>query len=992
MLNSNPVFGNIKDIDKVKFQAIMDSPLTIKERIALLKYAAKNNQTAANKDLKQNSLSAKPLRTPFTNRLSKIPSSRSTTRSIQDISSPNSTMLDSFCTSTSKVSPNNSIEKFSPMNSSELYPLQPKLKVKLGSFSSPTYHLSSNHSYKHDLPRNDNKLRFSGIPIRKTNSDSKSSKLNEDKENNMNYNGNSVESLANQNESGDNIIADSNVKFKIHRIPSIKDLDPKMLVDEKSLVDWINNTLQLNISHIEDTANGAIACQLLDIIYPLVVPMHKVNWLALEAFEAAANYKILLVCFKKLKIEHHEFIHDLISGIHSDNVNFMQWFKILFELRSPDTSNYDCYGQRCKGLGGLLTWVAPKVDRILNDCSALNITYNSVLDSIDYDKHSYIQERHNDSYYEEENKVIDTNNSTDIIDNVGSKQVEISPIKRLSEAILLESSMQSVNNTQHLMNNPEEDEDNEEDLLPFTPNTSVLHYISDSNTSNNNTDCIKSNDRIEFDTSIHLQTIYGNIEDNVIFHKYENAMLVQLLNSECYASSHPINKTIPSNVIEILPNNEDQNVEHVKSDIIDNEEYVTVDSMLPSKASVASISKTNSNIEDSRNSDEVNFDAIENVPTNKATNISIGKYIWLLLAVIAVLIIKFNKLPYYKYSKHISDSIRILNDSNTTNLELRYEKDDEDIIISQDDLLPNLEEFETMEDKEINEIFDDANEVNIKISDNDMETFILTYSYVELHQNLSITNYLQFENDSNISIITNALIETAEEIKENEMQIMEDEEIQMNNEILVSISNNQIQLENIATNDEAIIHSTFISSIEESMQWLKMQLLLVVIANVFGLIMIVYSIRMLCCITTSNHKITNLILQSPNTNTDLNNNSNTEEDSITSITKRLTSSRAKTPSRKVTITNNPTTNTNTITKNTTATTTTTTPYRTRSTFKVVNDSLDMIDLSLGYMNTRSKQTTNPNYNNGLQTNNNNNTHVSNNTSRTLWGASSPSRK
>jgi microtubule-associated protein, RP/EB family len=45
-------------------------------------------------------------------------------------------------------------------------------------------------------------------------------------------------------------------------------MDGAFFVGRKEIVDWINQTLNLNITKVEQTASGAIACQLLDAMYP----------------------------------------------------------------------------------------------------------------------------------------------------------------------------------------------------------------------------------------------------------------------------------------------------------------------------------------------------------------------------------------------------------------------------------------------------------------------------------------------------------------------------------------------------------------------------------------------------------------------------------------------------------------------------------------------------------------------------------------------------
>lgn len=46
------------------------------------------------------------------------------------------------------------------------------------------------------------------------------------------------------------------------------------------LLNWINSTLRINYTKIEQMGTGAAYCQLLDLIYPGKVPMIKVNWKA----------------------------------------------------------------------------------------------------------------------------------------------------------------------------------------------------------------------------------------------------------------------------------------------------------------------------------------------------------------------------------------------------------------------------------------------------------------------------------------------------------------------------------------------------------------------------------------------------------------------------------------------------------------------------------------------------------------------------------------
>ena len=78
-------------------------------------------------------------------------------------------------------------------------------------------------------------------------------------------------------------------------------MEGAFFVGRKEILDWLNDTLSINFTKIEQTAFGAVACQLLDIMYPGQVSLSKVNWGAKQSFEFVGNYKILQSSFTKLK-------------------------------------------------------------------------------------------------------------------------------------------------------------------------------------------------------------------------------------------------------------------------------------------------------------------------------------------------------------------------------------------------------------------------------------------------------------------------------------------------------------------------------------------------------------------------------------------------------------------------------------------------------------------------------------------------------------------
>ncbi|RLN77408.1 hypothetical protein BBJ28_00022740 [Nothophytophthora sp. Chile5] len=122
-------------------------------------------------------------------------------------------------------------------------------------------------------------------------------------------------------------------------------------IGRKELLEWLNALCGTQLTKVEQTCTGAMACQILDAMYPGRVPMHKVDWTAANDYEFVQNYKLLQKCFTSLQIDQHIPVDRLVRGKYQDSLEFMQWFKTFYDRNTPDQP-YDPVAQRKKGKGG----------------------------------------------------------------------------------------------------------------------------------------------------------------------------------------------------------------------------------------------------------------------------------------------------------------------------------------------------------------------------------------------------------------------------------------------------------------------------------------------------------------------------------------------------------------------------------------------------------------------------------------------------------------
>jgi len=129
-------------------------------------------------------------------------------------------------------------------------------------------------------------------------------------------------------------------------------MDSAYFVGRGELLAFFNDLLGLQLTKIEQTASGAVACQLTEYIFPGSIMMSRVNWEAKAGYEFVSNYKLLQAAFNKNNVKRHVDVDKLIRAKYQDNLEFCQWLKAFHDQSGAERENYDPSAVRAKGKGG----------------------------------------------------------------------------------------------------------------------------------------------------------------------------------------------------------------------------------------------------------------------------------------------------------------------------------------------------------------------------------------------------------------------------------------------------------------------------------------------------------------------------------------------------------------------------------------------------------------------------------------------------------------
>lgn len=103
---------------------------------------------------------------------------------------------------------------------------------------------------------------------------------------------------------------------------------------------WVNDSLQLTYTKIEQLCSGAAYCQFMDMLFPGCILLKKVKFQAKLEHEYIHNFKVLQAAFKRMNVDKIIPVERLVKGKFQDNFEFLQWFKKFFDA-NYDGKEYD---------------------------------------------------------------------------------------------------------------------------------------------------------------------------------------------------------------------------------------------------------------------------------------------------------------------------------------------------------------------------------------------------------------------------------------------------------------------------------------------------------------------------------------------------------------------------------------------------------------------------------------------------------------------------
>merc|ERR1712226_603575 len=112
--------------------------------------------------------------------------------------------------------------------------------------------------------------------------------------------------------------------------------ETRNFIGRKELLTWLNATLRLDYTKVEQCCSGVAHCQIVDIMYPGSVKLDKMIWDAHTEVQYLKNFQILEAALMVNNIARKVDMARLVKGKFQDNLEFCQWMKAEWDKTVGD--------------------------------------------------------------------------------------------------------------------------------------------------------------------------------------------------------------------------------------------------------------------------------------------------------------------------------------------------------------------------------------------------------------------------------------------------------------------------------------------------------------------------------------------------------------------------------------------------------------------------------------------------------------------------------
>ncbi|XP_016970995.1 uncharacterized protein LOC108038677 [Drosophila rhopaloa] len=110
------------------------------------------------------------------------------------------------------------------------------------------------------------------------------------------------------------------------------------MISIRSLLVFLNNTLDCELRGMDDLKTGAVYCQVMHRLFPTSILIHKVKFYTHTKVDFDANFRLLHNCFEKLKVTRYLPVEELIVG--HNHVDFCNWIYKFYKV-NDNGQEYD---------------------------------------------------------------------------------------------------------------------------------------------------------------------------------------------------------------------------------------------------------------------------------------------------------------------------------------------------------------------------------------------------------------------------------------------------------------------------------------------------------------------------------------------------------------------------------------------------------------------------------------------------------------------------